>query len=151
MAEISEELVRKVRLYVFGQSAATGRVPQAPEIAKALGVEVEAIGAALKQLALGRVLILAPNDSSIWAANPFCAVPSGFRVRTAGKTYWAICIWDALGVAAALQKDAVVDASCGDCGDPMQLEITGNKLAPGEGIVHFAVSAHLWWENIAFA
>ena len=63
MAEISEELVRKVRLYVFGQSAESGRVPQAPEIAKALGVEVEAIGAALKQLALGRVLILAPNDT----------------------------------------------------------------------------------------
>jgi Alkylmercury lyase len=151
VAEISEGLVQRVRLYVFGQSAASGRVPQAPQISNALGVEIEVVRAALKQLALRKVLILAPNDSSIWAANPFCAVPSGFRVRAAEKAYWAICIWDALGIAAALHIDALIDAPCGDCSDPMQLEIAGDKLVRGEGIVHFAVPAHLWWENIAFA
>ena len=79
MPDIPEELCRKVQMYVFGQSAETARVPQAPQISEALGVEIETIRAALKQLALNRVLILAPNDTSIWAANPFCAVPSGFR------------------------------------------------------------------------
>lgn len=150
MAEIPEELLREVRLYVLRQSAETGRVPQASEISQAFGRGVEEIRAALKQLALNKVLILAPNDSSIWAANPFCAVPSGFRVRASEKAYWAICIWDALGIAAALQKDAVIEAACGDCGDPMQVGIAEGKLARAEGIVHFAVPAHHWWDNIAF-
>ena len=35
----------------------------------------------------GKVLILAPNDGNIWAASPFCAVPSGFRV-SAGSGAW---------------------------------------------------------------
>ena len=150
MAEISEEFLREVRIYVFRQSADTGLVPQPPEISQGTGHGIKEITAALKQLALNKVLILAPNDTSIWAANPFCAVPSGFRVRTAGRTYWAICIWDALGIAAVLHKDAIIDAACGDCGDPMQLEVAGDKLTRAEGIIHFAVPAYHWWDNIGF-
>ena len=150
VTEIPEQVLHAVRLYVFRQSAETTRVPQASEISQSLGREIGEIRTALKQLALNKVLILAPNHSSIWAANPFCAVPSGFRVQAGGKNYWAICIWDALGVAAALHKDAVIDAACGDCGNAMQLEIADGNIARGEGIVHFAVPAHQWWDNIAF-
>ncbi len=146
----SEEFLQGVRLYVFRQSADTARVPQALEIADALGRRVDEIKAALKQLAVNKVLILAPNDGQIWVANPFCAVPSAFRVHTSGKTYSAICIWDALGVAAALHKDVVIDALCGDCGEAMQLEVAGDKLERSEGIIHFAVPAHHWWDNIGF-
>ena len=71
-----------------------GRFPQPAGIAAALGRTPEEIRDALKRLAAGKVLILAPNDGNIWAANPFCAVPSGFRVSAGGKTYWGICIWD---------------------------------------------------------
>jgi len=148
--EIAEELLRNVRLYVFRQAAHTTRVPQAPEIAKALGREIDEIKAALKQLAANRVLILAPNDGDIWAANPFCAVPSAFRVHAVGKTYWAICIWDALGVAAVLRSDAVIEATCGDCGEAMRMDVENETLRRAEGIVHFAVPACHWWDNIGF-
>ena len=97
-----------------------------------------------------KVLILAPNDGNIWAANPFCAVPSPFRVEARGKTYWGICIWDALGIVAALGTDAVIRTACGDCSEPMLLEIAAGRLKRSEGIVHFAVPAHHWWDNIGF-
>jgi len=137
-------------MYVFGTAAETGRVPQPPEIAAALGRAPEEVREALKTLAAGKAIILAPNDGNVWAANPFCAVPSGFRVSAAGKTYWGICIWDSLGIAAALGKDAVIDTPCGDCGEPMRLEVRGSKLFRGEGVVHFAVPAHRWWDNVGF-
>ena len=101
-------------------------------------------------LAAAKVLILAPYDGDIWAANPFCAVPSGFRVAAAGKQYWGICIWDALGIAAAVGTDAVITAPCGDCGSMMTLEVRDGQLGSSEGIVHFAVPAHHWWDNIGF-
>jgi hypothetical protein len=91
-------LARDVRLYVFGEAAATARVPQPAQISLALGRPEAHIHQALRHLAASKVLILAPNDGNIWAANPFCAVPSGFRVEAAGKNYWGICIWDALGI-----------------------------------------------------
>ncbi len=145
-----EALAHDVRLYVFRQAAETARVPQPPQIAEALRREQTEIQAALKYLAAAKVLILAPTDGNIWAANPFCAVPSGFRVKAVGKTYWGICIWDALGIVAALGKDAVIQASCGDCGDPLELEVRAGTLARSQGIIHFAVPAHRWWDNIGF-
>jgi hypothetical protein len=146
----SEDLTREVRLFVFRQAADTARVPQPREIAAALGHPQAEVEDAVKQLAAGRVLILAPNDGNIWAANPFCAVPSAFRVEARAKTYWGICIWDALGVVAAIGTDAVIRAACGDCSEPMLLEVRGGKLTRSEGIIHFAVPAHHWWDNIGF-
>ena len=145
-----ESLAREVRLYVFREAAATAHIPQAPEIGRALGRPEPDVRAALHALAAGKVLILAPNDGAIWAANPFCAVPSGFRVTAAGKRYWGICIWDALGIAAAVGSDAVITAPCGDCGLGMTLELRDGHLARQEGVVHFAVPAHQWWDNIGF-
>ena len=148
--DATEALLREVCLHVFGKAADTGRVPQPPEIAAALGRSKAEVEEALRRLAAGKVLILAPNDGHIWAANPFCAVPSPFRVEARGKTYWGICIWDALGIVAALGTDAVIRTACGDCSEPILLEIAGGKLKRSEGIIHFAVPAHHWWDNIGF-
>ena len=145
-----DALSRDVRVYVFRQAAETARVPQPAQIADALRRPESEIHEALKLLAAGKVLILAPNNGNIWAANPFCAVPSGFRVLASGKTYWGICIWDALGISAALGKDAVISAPCGDCGEPMRLEVEDGRLVRSEGVIHFAVAAHHWWDNIGF-
>ena len=141
---------RAVRLDIFGRAAETGRVPTPAETARALGRPQAAVEEALRRLAAARVLILAPGTTTIWAANPFCAVPSAFRVAARGRTYWGICIWDALGIPAALHADATVTARCGDCGDELVLEVRDEALVRSEGIVHFGVPAARWWENIAF-
>lgn len=143
-------LDQQVRLHVFGQAAATARVPQVAEIAGALERSTAEVEASLLRLAAGRVLILAPNSTTIWAPNPFCAVPSDVRVEAQGRTYWAICIWDALGIPAALHADATVRAGCGDCGDALVLAVRAGRLVQEEGIVHFGVPALRWWENIGY-
>lgn len=148
--DAQESVAREVRLYVFREAAHTARVPQPPQIAEALGRARSEVDQALRQLAAGKVLILAPNDGQIWAANPFCAVPSPFRVESRGRSYRGICIWDALGIAAALDTDALIRASCGDCSEPMSLEVAAGELRRSEGIIHFAVPAHHWWDNIGY-
>ena len=145
-----EALGREVRGYVFERAAATTQVPQAPEIAAALGQPLASVQAALRHLAANRVLTLASNDGNIWAANPFCAVPSAFQVAVGDKRYRGICIWDALGIAAALGADARIHTSCGDCGDPLTLEVRQSRLVRQEGVIHFAVPARHWWDNIGF-
>jgi hypothetical protein len=147
-----EALDTEVRLHVFRTAAETGSVPQPPEIATRLGRPRADVEQALRRLAAGKVLVLAPNDGRIWAASPFCAVPTPFRVEARGKTYFGICIWDALGIVAALgaDTDGVIRTSCGDCSEPMRLEIEGGRLRRSEGILHFAIPAHQWWDNIGF-
>ena len=147
----ADPLDREVRLHLFGQAAETGRVPNTAAIATALGRSQAEVEESLQRLGAGRVVILAPGTTNIWAANPFCAVPSNFRVDARSRTYWGICIWDALGIAAALGTDATVTARCGDCGEELVLEVRDDALARSEGIVHFGVPAARWWDNIGFA
>ncbi len=147
----ADALDRDVRLYVFRQAAGTAVIPSPAEIAAALDRPQSEIEESLRRLAAGRVLILAPNTTNIWAANPFCAVPSNFRVSALGRTYWGICIWDALGIAATLKADAAVTARCSDgCEREIVLEVRDGALVRSEGIVHFGVPATRWWENIGF-
>jgi hypothetical protein len=150
LADPTGDLATEVRVTLFSVAAATGRVPQAPELARTLHRSESDVRAALRQLAAARALILAPNDGDIWTANPFCAVPSAFRVSALGRLYFGICIWDALGIAAALDAAADITTPCGDCGAPMRLEIRDGALARAEGVVHVAVPAARWWDNVGF-
>ena len=146
----ADALDRDVRIHVFREAAATAHVPTPGEIAGALGRPQPEIEDSLRRLAAARVLILAPGTANIWAANPFCAVPSNFRVEALGRTYWGICIWDALGIPAAVHADAIITARCGDCSQDITLQVRGEALAGADGIVHFGVPAARWWDNIAF-
>ncbi len=141
---------QRVRLFVFRETAETGRVPAVSVIADALHLSVEDVQATLSRLATGRVLVLAPGTTNIWMANPFSAVPTPFRVAARGRTYFGNCIWDALGIPAILGADATVETTCGDCGEPMTLEVRSGTLARAGGVVHFAVPAARWWDNIGY-
>ena len=88
-------------------------------------------------------------------AEPFSAVPTAFAVESGGRSWWGNCIWDALGIPAMLQRDAVIRSSCPDCGEAMTLEVRDGRLRgaalPAAGVVHYSVPAHRWWEDVVYA
>ena len=43
-----------------------------------------------------------------------------------------------------------VETVCPDCGDPLVYDADGYELRAAEGVVHFAVPAARWWENIGY-
>ncbi len=141
---------QRVRMFVFRESAETGRVPGVSEIAEALDLSVDEAQASLSRLAAGRVLVLSPGTINIWMANPFSAVATAFRVVARRRAYFGNCVWDALGIPAILGADATVETTCGDCGKPMTLEVRRGTLARAQGVVHFAVPAARWWDNIGY-
>jgi DNA-binding transcriptional MocR family regulator len=148
----SADLDRAVYERLLQGSLESGRVPQAEDLSESLSVSREEVEAALGRLAAGRVIVLSParHSTHVWMANPFSAVPTMFRVMSAGRSYWGNCVWDALGVVALAGGSGRVDTACGDCGEPMALEVRDGELVAGEGIVHFAVPAARWWDNIGF-
>lgn len=137
-----------VRLFVYRFMVDHRRPPVPVEIATALGTGSVEIEAALKRLADDHVLVLAPGTPYIWLANPLSALPSPFPVTARGERYYGICIWDALGVIAMLGDEGSVTTPCPDCGDELDLRVSGGRIEPTDYVVHYAVPAAHWWDDI---
>ncbi len=140
---------RKVRLHVYNHFIKSGRAPTLTEAAEALGSTAPEVQAAYQRLADGKALVLQENRE-ILMAEPFSAVPTPFVVESGKRSWWANCIWDALGVPAMLKDDARIFTSCGCCGDAMALEVKERKLLGSSGVAHFAVPARDWWKDVVF-
>jgi hypothetical protein len=140
---------REVRLAVYRKIVAEGVPPTVPEIARGLGVASSDVEDSVRRLADGRALVLAPGTPYIWMANPFSAIPTPFEVQVGDLRYFANCIWDALGIPACLNADARIQTYCPDCSEPLSLDVGNGTIdASAEGVIHFAVPAARWWDDI---
>ncbi len=146
---IADRFDIEVRAHVFDVTLQLGDPPSVAEVAAGLRADVAEVRAALERLAAGRVLVLERGTGEILMANPFSAVPTPFLVETDDLQSFGNCIWDALGIAAMRGRDARIVTSCGCCGNEMELRVTDGEVQ-GDGIIHFAIPARRWWEDIVF-
>jgi hypothetical protein len=137
-----------VKLAIYETVARTARVPLINELAEQLGEGVVDVRQAIAELASQRLLVLEVESGEIRMAPPFSAVPTAHRVTVGDQTYVANCIWDAFGIAAALQDDAEVRTSCGDCDEPMAFMVQAGRPLAVPCAIHYAVPAAHWWDDI---
>ncbi len=145
-----EPIDTEVRLRLFEEFVRTGRAPSLSGLAESLQTTVETIRASLERLAAGKAIVLQPESREILMANPLCAVPTPFQVRAGDQSYFGSCVWDALGVIAMLGRDGTLETSCQCCGEALTIDIRESRPIGENGIIHFAIPARLWWENIVF-
>ncbi|MCU1304633.1 MAG: hypothetical protein JWQ87_4917 [Candidatus Sulfotelmatobacter sp.] len=148
----------RVRVRLYQLFVEFGRCPTVAEVAGDLDCGVSEVTEAFKQLAAAHVLVLQPGSGEILMANPLSAVPTPFVVEaekaeteTNSRTFYGNCIWDALGVISMLQRDGRVLTSCGCCGESITLTVHDGAVESNPaGIVHFAIPARHWWDDIVF-
>ena len=147
----------EVRQAIYRLFVETGQAPVPAQVAATLGMSTAEAEAAYRRLADAHVLVLAPGTPYIWLANPLSAAPSPFTVRTAGREWHGICIWDALGIIAMLgepgRESGSVQTWCPDCTEPLALDVRDGEVSVREGdaLLHFAVPARQWWDDIGFS
>ncbi len=140
-----------VKLNIYDTLARTAHAPTTFDVARALKAPLEEVEAAFERLHQKRLLVPEPGDPSrIRMAPPFSGVQTPFRVSIGDKAYYANCAWDALGIPAALHQDAVVEAADGQTGEPITLEIRGAQPLAAPCVIHFAVPAARWWQDILY-
>ena len=140
-----------VRLHILRELIASSAAPSVGDTAAALGVPESDAAAAYDRLAASRVIVLQPGTRDVLMTAPLSAVPTPHVVRMAdGRSHYGNCVWDALGVIAMLGQDGDVETVCADCEAPLTLTIRGGALEPTDAVVHFAVPAARWWEDIVF-
>lgn len=139
-----------VRTEIYRLFIEQGHAPVAAEIGAALGTPQAAVEAALQRLADDHLVVLAPGTPYIWMANPFSALPTSYVVDAAGRRWFGNCIWDALGILAVLGSDGVVTTRCSDCGDVLTVDVVDRTVRDATGVVHYAIPASRWWDDIGF-
>ena len=141
---------QELRHHVYTATVELGRPPLSGQVAAALGVSPSEVLEGFRRLRERRLLYLAPDTGEVVMAPPFAAAPTPFLVTVNARSYFANCVWDAYGIAAALHSDAAIEASCGCCGLPMPLAVENGQPVATPGIAHFAVPAAHWWDDLPY-
>lgn len=140
----------QVKLAIYRHIAETTQAPNVPDLAAAVGASAEDVRESYQRLYRNRLLVLEPDGESIRMAPPFSGIETQHQVRVEGKTYFANCAWDALGVVAALRRHGEVLSRCEQTFEPIQFQVGEDGPAPEPCVIHFAVPAALWWKDIVY-
>jgi hypothetical protein len=140
-----------VRVHLYERFVEDGRPPAVAETAAALGLEEAEAAEAYRRLEEAHVIVLAPGTTNVLMANPLSAVPTPFPVETERGSFFGNCIWDALGTIAMLGRSGRVETTCPDCREPLVFTVRDGELEPVDAVVHYAVPAARWWEDIGFS
>lgn len=146
----TDSLDGRVRLRIYRDIVASGRVPLADKVATQMKRLVEEIRASFERLEASHAIVLEKESREILRAAPFWASPTPFQVESGRQSWWASCIWDALGVPALLGRDARILTACGCCGEAMTLSVRDRKVEGSPGVIHFAVPARQWYDDLVF-
>ena len=145
-----DALLRDIRLYIYAQMIETSAAPAAADAARALSCSLAEAEAAYQALADAHIIVLRPCSTTVWMAMPFSNMPTAYTVIAGGRAYYAPCAWDAFGIAAVLGVDARIFTICADCGGALERKVSSGAITETRGVVHFALPARRWWDDVGF-
>ena len=173
-----EEFLWQIRHFVFSHFADTAHPQTIADTARHFNISTEEAGEYYKELHNRHAFFLDLETLTIRMANPFSGIPTDFKVHANGKTYFANCAWDMLGIPAALHTDAVIEAKFTESGETVQLEVKNGQITvnnvtlsrdSGEGflllksetlrpfgaqsdmlLVHFPLPFSRWYDDLVF-
>jgi len=125
---IDDSLLWQIRHFVYGLFADTTLPPSMDVTAAHFNISNEEASEYYKELHNRHAFILDLDTLTIRMANPFSGISTEFKVHTNGKTYYANCAWDMLGIPAALHTDAVIEAVCTESNETVRLEVNDGHV-----------------------
>jgi hypothetical protein len=99
---------------------------------EAIGLEIGTVRERLARLDADDLLLI--QDGLVRLAYPLSGDPTPFTVALAdGRTRFACCAVDALGIAPMLGRPVEVRAACHHCGAPLRFPVQPDGPGPGAG------------------
>jgi hypothetical protein len=129
MLSDEEDRLRSVLLNRIIQSPGVVSSLELGNLADDTGINVSSAIKGLKQKGLAVVR----DDGAVAGVYPFSASPTTHQVQFEdGKSTYAMCAIDSLGIAYELEKDVVISSSCSHCKRPISIEITEGEISMAE-------------------
>jgi len=150
MTLLPENILWEIRAFVYRHFADTARAPSVDETAARFALTHKQAASAYEALRDYHAFFLNPGTHDILIANPFSGVETPFRVYLDGKTYFANCAWDSLGIPAALHTDAEIEAACSQSGQAISLQVRNGQISTSDVLAHFLVPFQYWYDDLVF-
>lgn len=148
----TDSILWQIRHFVYQYFADTIHPPSVDQAATHFNISIEEASEYYKELHNRHAFFLDLETLTIRMANPFSGIPTDFKVHADGKTYFANCAWDMLGIPAALHTDAVIEAVCTESGEEVGIEIhDGNlRFSIDDLRIHFPLPFSRWYDDLVF-
>jgi Alkylmercury lyase len=143
------DIAQRVRHAIY-RSYVEGGIPQTEMLSRQLHIPAPAVRTALQELHAAHAIVLDPRTREPWMGHPFSSLPTAFSVEGGGRSWFATCAWDAFGIPNLVGVDGVISTTCQDCEGQIVYRVENRKLVDAHGVVHFAVPAAKWWDDIGF-
>lgn len=145
----------EVRTAAYRHLIDTFAAPETEDLARSLDAPGDEIEASLRRLEAGHQIVLAPGETRIWMLHPFSTLPTEFPVEVEGGVYWGNCAWDAFGIPAVLGGNGHTRTRCAESGTAIEFgvrdgAVIGARNRDESTVIHFAVPARHWYDNVAF-
>jgi hypothetical protein len=149
---MNDSLLWQIRHFVYNHFVDTTLPPSIDVTATHFNISIEEASEYYQELHNRHAFFLEPETVTVRMANPFSGIPTDFKVHANGKTYYANCAWDMLGIPAALHTDAVIEAKCTESGETVEIEIPdGNLRVTNYDLrIHFPLPFARWYDDLTF-
>jgi len=147
---MTDSLLWQTRAFVYNHFADTTLPPSVDETARRFNITIAEASALYQELHNRHAFFLDLDTLTVRMANPFSGIPTDFKVQANGKTYFANCAWDMLGIPAALHMDAVIEAKCTESNETVQLEIRDGQITNYDLLIHFPLPFARWYDDLVF-
>jgi hypothetical protein len=127
----------------------TGSCPGRSELAQRLHIPVAQVEQLLSELSEIHGIVLHPHVCEPWLVHPFSTTPTAHWVEGPGASWWAPCIWCALGVATLVRGETRIHTRVAAEAEPVIIPVVDGQPTGLEDVwVHFAIPLARAWQNV---
>src|SRR5215469_13322765 len=97
--QTSDQAIGEVHAAIVQQILATGQAPNRFQLARELHLSAEDVETRLRRLSDTHGIVLHPHEPETWIVHPFSTTPTLHWINAETRSWWAPCVWCALGIA----------------------------------------------------
>ncbi|MFZ5673193.1 MAG: bifunctional organomercurial lyase/mercury(II) reductase MerBA [Pseudomonadota bacterium] len=135
----------RVRVALLQLYAEHGRAPTPGALTKRAALSEPAIRPLLEELRRRDLVVL--DGDKIVGAYPFTDRETGHRVTLDGRTLNAMCVVDALGIGAMIDRDIAIASHCRHCRAPIRITTRDR----GQGLAQIEPWTTVMWQSVRYA
>ena len=138
----------QIRFNLYRFFVEHGHPPAYTKLATEMGLSPDTLRRAYHRLHRDHAIFLETGTDEVRMANPLSAVSTPYQVEVNGRTFYANCAWDSLGIPAMLAADAHIKAEINGCDEPVRYAVERGELHADERlVVHFPLPFRNWYDD----